>query len=318
MNSSLLPSPKKIVLAYSGGLDTSVILAWLKEQYDAEVVACYVDARPARRQRRRARAKALKTGASAYFAPDVSEEYVTDYLWPALKAHATYEHKYLLGTALARPLIAQKVVEVARKVKADAVCHGATGKCNDQVRFELTFAALAPDLQIIAPWRTWDFKGREDLLDFAAKHNIPVPVSKKRPYSSDANLWHISHEGGILEDLEKPVPEDVYEWTASPEKAPGKPEDVEIGFERGVPVTLNGKKVSPVAMVTTLNKIGGQHGIGRVDLVENRLVGLKSRGIYECPAATILYTGAPRIGNTRAGPRHAALQRIDRSRNSAN
>ncbi len=286
MNSS--PSPKKIVLAYSGGLDTSVILAWLKEQYDAEVVACYVDVGQ-REDSAAVRVKALKTGASSYFAPDVSEEYVTDYLWPALKAHATYEHKYLLGTALARPLIAQKVVEVARKVKADAVCHGATGKGNDQVRFELTFAALAPDLQIIAPWRTWDFKGREDLLDFAAKHNIPVPVSKKRPYSSDANLWHISHEGGILEDLSKPVPEDVYEWTTSPSKAPATPVDVKIGFVRGTPVTLNGKKVSPVEMVTMLNKIGGRHGIGRVDLVENRLVGLKSRGIYECPAATILY-----------------------------
>ena len=281
-------SPKKIVLAYSGGLDTSVILTWLKEQYDADVVACYVDVGQ-REDGPAVRKKAFKTGASAYFAPEVSSEYVTDYLWPALKAHATYEHKYLLGTSLARPLIAQKVVEVARKVKADAVCHGATGKGNDQVRFELTFAALAPDLQIIAPWRTWDFKGREDLLDYAASHGIPVPVSKKRPYSSDANLWHISHEGGILEELDQPVPEDVYEWTVSPEKAPSKPQDITIGFVKGVPVTLNKKKVSPVEMVVTLNAIGGRHGIGRVDLVENRLVGLKSRGIYECPGATILY-----------------------------
>ncbi len=281
-------TPKKIVLAYSGGLDTSVILAWLKERYEADVVACYVDVGQ-REDGPAVRRKAFKTGASAYYAPDVSAEYVTDYLWPALQAHATYEHTYLLGTALARPLIAQKVVEVARKVNADAVCHGATGKGNDQVRFELTFAALAPDLQIIAPWRTWDFKGREDLLDFAARHNISVPVSKKRPYSSDANLWHISHEGGILEELDKPVPADVYEWTVSPEKAPSKPQDVKIGFERGIPVTLNGKKVSPVEMVVTLNQIGGKHGVGRVDLVENRLVGLKSRGIYECPGATILY-----------------------------
>ena len=281
-------SPKKIVLAYSGGLDTSVILTWLKEQYDAEVVACYVDVGQ-RENSAAVRAKAFKTGASAFFAPDVSNEYVTDYLWPALQAHATYEHKYLLGTALARPLIAQKVVEVARKVKADAVCHGSTGKGNDQVRFELTFAALAPDLHIIAPWRTWDFKGREDLLDYAAQHGIPVPVSKKRPYSSDANLWHISHEGGILEELDQPVPEDVYEWTTSPAKAPGKPQDVTIGFVKGIPATLNGKKVSPVDMVVTLNTIGGKHGVGRVDLVENRLVGLKSRGIYECPGATILY-----------------------------
>lgn len=281
-------SPKKIVLAYSGGLDTSVILTWLKEEYQAEVVACYVDVGQ-HENSAAIRAKAFKTGAMAFFAPDVSTEYVTDYLWPALKAHATYEHKYLLGTALARPLIAQKVVEAARKVKADAVCHGATGKGNDQVRFELTFAALAPDLAVIAPWRTWDFKGREDLLDYAARHNIPVPVSKKRPYSSDANLWHISHEGGILEDLDKPVPEDVYEWTVSPEKARSKPQDVTIGFEKGVPTLLNGKKIPPVQMVVALNTIGGKHGIGRVDLVENRLVGLKSRGIYECPAATILY-----------------------------
>lgn len=281
-------APKKIVLAYSGGLDTSVILAWLKEEYQADVVACYVDVGQ-REDGAAVKAKAFKTGASGYFAPDVAAEYVTDYLWPALQAHATYEHKYLLGTALARPLIAQKVVEVARKVGADAVCHGATGKGNDQVRFELTFAALAPDLHVIAPWRTWNFKGREDLLDFAASHNIPVPVSKKRPYSSDANIWHISHEGGILEDLDKPVPEDVYEWTTSPEKAPSKPQDIKIGFVKGVPVSLNGRKVSPVNMVVTLNAIGGKHGIGRVDLVENRLVGLKSRGIYECPGATILY-----------------------------
>ena len=281
-------SPKKIVLAYSGGLDTSVILTWLKERYQADVVACYVDFG----QNENAdaiRKKAFNTGASEFFAPDVSNEYVVDYLWPALQAHATYEYKYLLGTSLARPLIAKKVVEVARKVKADAVCHGSTGKGNDQVRFELTFKALAPDLTIIAPWRTWDFKGREDLLDYAARHNIPVPVSKKRPYSSDANLWHISHEGGILEELDQPVPEDVYEWTTSPEKAPNKPLDIEIGFEKGLPVSLNGKKKSPVDIVVTLNELGGRHGIGRVDLVENRLVGLKSRGIYECPAATILY-----------------------------
>ncbi|MCG3205005.1 MAG: Argininosuccinate synthase [Elusimicrobia bacterium] len=281
-------TPKKIVLAYSGGLDTSVILTWLKEEYNADVVACYVDVGQ-REDSAAVRKKAFKTGASAFFAPDVSNEYVTDYLWPALQAHATYEHKYLLGTALARPLIAQKVVEVARKVKADAVCHGATGKGNDQVRFELTFAALAPDLTIIAPWRTWDFKGREDLLDYASRHGIPVPVSKKRPYSSDANLWHISHEGGILEDLDKPVPEDVYEWTVSPQKAPSKPQDITIGFSKGIPVSLNGRKVSPVQMVVTLNDIGGRHGVGRVDLVENRLVGLKSRGIYECPGATLLY-----------------------------
>ncbi len=282
------PSPRRIVLAYSGGLDTSVILTWLKEEYHADVIACYVNVGQ-KEDTSAVKKKALRTGASHYFAPEVQNEYVTEYLWPALQAHAVYEHKYLLGTALARPLIAKKVVEVARQVKADAVAHGATGKGNDQVRFELGFAALAPDLQIISPWRTWKFKGREDLLNYASQHHISVPVSKKRPYSSDANLWHISHEGGILEDLSKPVPEDVYEWTFPPKKAPSEPQNVKIGFEKGIPVFLNGKKVSSVQMVVLLNQIGGRHSIGRVDMVENRLVGLKSRGIYECPAATILY-----------------------------
>ncbi|OVE75755.1 argininosuccinate synthase [bacterium F11] len=288
MKNSNPHSPKKIVLAYSGGLDTSVILSWLKETYQAEVVACYIglgqkENIPAIRK------KAFRTGASAFFAPDVKKEFVTDYIWPALQAQAVYEETYLLGTSLARPLIAKKLVEVARRVKADAVSHGATGKGNDQVRFELGFAALAPDLQVIAPWRIWDFKGREDLLDYAQSRGIPVPVSKKRPYSSDENLWHISHEGGILEELEKPVPDDVYQWTVSPQKAPSRPADVDIQFEKGIPVGLNGKKKSPVDMVLMLNKIGGKHAIGRVDLVENRLVGLKSRGIYECPGATLLY-----------------------------
>jgi len=281
--------PKKIVLAYSGGLDTSVILTWLKETYQADVVACYVNLGQ-RENAGEIKKKAFRTGASDFYAPDVQTEYVTDYLWPALQAHAVYEHKYLLGTSLARPLIAQKVVEVAKKVNADAVAHGSTGKGNDQVRFELGFAALAPNLKIISPWRTWDFKGREDLLQYAERHNIPIPVSQKRPYSSDANLWHISHEGGILEELEKPVPEDVYEWTVSPEKAPKKPQVVEIQFVKGVPVALNGRNLPPLDMVVKLNELGGRNGIGRVDMVENRLVGLKSRGIYECPAATLLYT----------------------------
>ena len=281
-------NPKRIVLAYSGGLDTSVILTWLKETYDADVVACYVNLGQ-HENAAEIEKKAYRTGASDYYAPEVKREYVMDYIVPALQAHATYEHKYLLGTALARPLIAKKVVEVARKVRADAVAHGATGKGNDQVRFELGFAGLAPDLTVISPWRTWDFKGREDLLAYAKRHGIPVPVSKKKPYSSDENLWHISHEGGILEELDKPVPEDVYEWTVSPQKAPSKPQDVTIGFTRGVPVSLNGRNLSPVDAVVELNRAGGRHGVGRVDMVENRLVGLKSRGIYECPAATILY-----------------------------
>jgi argininosuccinate synthase len=282
-------SPRTIVLAYSGGLDTSVILTWLKEEYHADVVACYVDLGQ-KENAAAIRKKAFRTGASQFFAPNVSEEYVVDYLWPALQSRAVYEGKYLLGTSLARPLISKKVVDVARKVKADSVCHGSTGKGNDQVRFELGFFSLAPDLQIISPWRTWKFRGREDLLAYAAEHGIPVPVSKKRPYSSDANLWHISHEGGVLEELEKPVPEDVYEWTVSPRKAPNTPQVVEITFDKGVPVRLNGKKLSAVDMVVQLNAIGGRHSIGRIDMVENRLVGLKSRGIYECPAATLLYT----------------------------
>jgi argininosuccinate synthase len=280
--------PKKIVLAYSGGLDTSIILKWLKETYRVPVVACYVNLGqkedvPAIRK------KAMKTGAQSFFAPPVQDEFVTEYLWPAVRANATYEHKYLLGTALARPLIAQKLVEVAKKVGADAVSHGATGKGNDQVRFELTFAALAPHLHVIAPWREWEFKGREDLIRYAQRHGIPVPVSKKRPYSSDENLWHISHEGGDLEDLEKNVPKDVCTWTVVPEKAPNKPQEITLGFEKGNAVSLNGKKMKPAALVLALNQIGGRHAIGRVDLVENRLVGLKSRGIYECPGATILY-----------------------------
>jgi argininosuccinate synthase len=281
-------APRTIVLAYSGGLDTSVILTWLREEYHAKVVACYVNVGQ-KEDTTAIRKKAFRTGASQFFAPEVQNEYVTEYLWPALQARAVYEGKYLLGTSLARPLIAKKVVEIARRTKADAVCHGATGKGNDQVRFELGFFGLAPDLQIISPWRTWKFRGREDLLTYAAQNGIPVPVSKKRPYSSDANLWHISHEGGILEDLEKPVPDDVFEWTTSPQKAPNSPQKVEIGFLQGVPVSINGKKLSAVDIVTTLNTIGGRHGIGRIDMVENRLVGLKSRGIYECPGATLLY-----------------------------
>ncbi len=288
MQSLLKRRPKKIVLAYSGGLDTSIILKWLKTTFHSEVVACYVNIGQ-RENAAEIRQKAFRTGASAFFAPEVKEEYVTDYLWPAVQSHAIYEGTYLLGTSLARPLIAQKVVEVARKVKADAVAHGATGKGNDQVRFELTFAALAPDLMCIAPWRIWDYQGREDLIQFAQQHSIPIPVSKKKPYSSDENLWHISHEGGILEDLSKEVPEDVYTWTVSPKKAPAQPLDVSIRFEKGIPVSLNGRRLRPVPMVLKLNELGGRHSIGRVDMVENRLVGLKSRGIYECPAATILY-----------------------------
>jgi argininosuccinate synthase len=279
---------RKIVLAYSGGLDTSVILAWLKEHYAADVVACYINVGQ-RENITQIRKKAFRTGASAFFAPDARLEYVKDYIWPALQARAVYESKYLLGTSLARPLIAQKVIEVARQTRADAVCHGSTGKGNDQVRFELAFGALAPDLHVIAPWREWDFEGRQDLIDYARGHNIPVPVTKAKPYSSDENLWHISHEGGILEDLSRPVPENVYAWTVHPSRAPSRRESVEIGFESGKPISLNGRRPGPIRIIEILNRLGGKHGIGRVDLVENRLVGMKSRGIYESPAAAILY-----------------------------
>jgi argininosuccinate synthase len=235
------------------------------------------------------RKRALTTGASECYVIDARKEYVTDYIYRAVKSRAIYEGRYLLGTALARPLIAQKVVEIALKEKADAVAHGATGKGNDQVRFELTFKALAPQLGILAPWREWEFKGREDEVAYARKHNIPVTVTKAKPYSSDANLWHISYEGGVLENPDNTYNEDMFELTVSPERAPAKGEILTLDFFRGIPVRVNGKKLAPVEMIDTLNKIGGRNGVGRVDIVENRLVGIKSRGVYEAPAATLLY-----------------------------
>ncbi len=279
---------KKVVVAYSGGLDTSVMLQWVKENYQCEVIACCVDVGqtedyPGLKKR------ALATGASKCYVIDARKEFVTDYLWPAVKCEAIYEGRYLLGTSLARPIIAEKVIQAARKEKADAVSHGATGKGNDQVRFELTFKALAPDLGILAPWREWDFKGREDEIQYAKKHNIPVTVTKSKPYSSDANLWHISYEGGVLEDPAHPYKEDMFELTVSPEKAPATGEILSIGFQQGIPVSVNGRKMDPVALVQTLNKIAGRNGVGRIDIVENRLVGIKSRGVYEAPAATVLY-----------------------------
>lgn len=288
MTNHLKKPIRKIVLAYSGGLDTSVILTWLKERYQADVVACYVNVGQ-RENISQIRRKALRTGASAFFAPDARVEFVKEYLWPALQAHAVYESKYLLGTSLARPLIAKKVIDIARQTGADAVCHGSTGKGNDQVRFELTFGALAPELTIVAPWREWEFRGRGELIDYARAHGIPVPVTKSKPYSSDENLWHISHEGGILEDLSRPVPDNVLAWITPLSKAPGKGQSIEIQFQSGIPVALNGRRRNGVQIIEDLNRLGGRHGIGRVDLVENRLVGMKSRGIYECPAATILY-----------------------------
>jgi len=280
---------KKIVLAYSGGLDTSVILTWLKETYGCPVVAYAADLGQGD-EVEGIREKALNTGADDVVVDDLKEEFVRDFVWPALRANAVYESTYLLGTSLARPLIARGQVEVARRVGADAVSHGATGKGNDQVRFELAFMALEPSLRIIAPWRIWEFKGREDLMAYARSKNIPVPVTKKKPYSSDRNLLHISFEGGILEDTWAEPPEDMFVLSVSPESAPDRPEYVEIAFERGNPVSVNGEALSPAGLLARLNEMGGKNGIGRIDMVENRYVGMKSRGVYETPGGTILRT----------------------------
>ena len=280
---------KKIVLAYSGGLDISVILAWLKDTYGCPVVAYAADLGQGD-EVSGIREKALNTGADDVVVDDLKEEFVRDFVWPALRANAVYESTYLLGTSLARPLIARGQVEVARRVGADAVSHGATGKGNDQVRFELAYMALEPGLKIIAPWRLWDFKGREDLMAYARSKNIPVPVTPKKPYSSDRNLLHISFEGGILEDTWAEPPEDMFVLSVPPEAAPDHAEYVEIGFERGNAVSLNGEALSPAGLLARLNELGGRNGIGRVDMVENRYVGMKSRGVYETPGGTILRT----------------------------
>jgi len=277
----------KIVLAYSGGLDTSVILKWLKEKYQCPVVAFAADLGQGEELAAVAE-KAKATGADEVYIEDLKEEFVRDFVWPMFRGNALYEGAYLLGTAIARPLIAKAQVEVARKVGADAVSHGATGKGNDQVRFELTYTALAPDLKIIAPWREWDLAGRADCVAYAQKHGIPVPVTREKPYSSDRNLLHISFEGGILEDPWAEPPADMFVLTASPEAAPDKPQYVEIDFEQGDPVAVDGVGFSPANLLARLNDLGGEHGIGRVDLVENRYVGLKSRGVYETPGGAIL------------------------------
>ncbi len=277
----------KIVLAYSGGLDTSVILKWLKEKYQCPVVAYTSDVGQGEDLREVAE-KAEATGADEVIIEDLKEEFVRDYVFPALRANTIYESFYLLGTSLARPLIAKKQVEAAWKTGADAVAHGATGKGNDQVRFELTYMALDPKLGIIAPWREWDFKGRTDLIEYAKSHGIPVPVTKEKPYSSDANLLHISYEGGVLEDIWAEPPEDMFIMTVSPENAPDSPTYIEIEFKKGDPVAVNGKKMSPARLLSYLNDVGGKNGIGRVDIVENRYVGMKSRGVYETPGGTIL------------------------------
>jgi len=280
---------KKIILAYSGGLDTTVIIPWLKENHECDVIAVCVDVGQAADWKAITK-RAMTTGASACYITDVKKEYVEEYIWPALKAGAVYEDKYLLGTSTARPLIAKVLVEYARKEKADAIAHGATGKGNDQVRFDLGIMALAPDIEIIAPWRTWKLKSRQDEMRYLARRKIPVPVAKKKSYSTDDNLWHISHEGLELEDpATEPQLKKMLAMTVPPEKAPNKPEYVEIEFEKGIPVSLNGKKMDGIQLINALNKTGGANGIGVVDLVENRVVGMKSRGVYETPGGTILY-----------------------------
>ncbi len=280
-------SVDKIVLAYSGGLDTSVILKWLANEYGCSVIAYSADIGQ-KEDWDAVRAKGLATGAEKVIVSDLREEFVRDYIFPAFRANAIYEGSYLLGTSLARPLIAKEQVRIAAAEGADSVSHGATGKGNDQVRFELTYLALNPKLTIIAPWRIWDLNSRQKLVAFAQEHNIPVPVTKKNPYSSDENLLHISFEGGILEDPWNEPDEDMFKLTVSPEKAPDKPTYVEIDFERGTPVAIDGQRLGPVELMTKLNSLGGANGIGRLDMVENRFVGMKSRGVYETPGGTIL------------------------------
>lgn len=279
---------KKIVLAYSGGLDTSVAIQWLKETYNAEVIAFCADLGQGE-DLNKAKQKALKTGASKVYVEDLREEFVRDYIFPMLRGNAVYEGLYLLGTSIARPLIAKKQIEIALREKADAVAHGSTGKGNDQIRFELTYYALKPDIKVIAPWREWSFDSRQSLIDYSNRHGIPVTATKEKPFSTDQNLFHISYEGGILEDPWAEPPSDMYTMTTPLGKTPDRPVSVEIAFKNGNPVEIDGKKLSPAGILQKLNSIGGRHGIGRVDIVENRYVGIKSRGVYETPGGTILH-----------------------------
>src|SRR6266849_2398364 len=283
-----MSDPKRVVLAYSGGLDTSVILRWLIERYRCEVIAFCADLGQGE-ELLPIREKALRTGAVGAHIVDLREEFVRDFIFPMLRANAVYEGSYLLGTSIARPLIARAQVDVALHEGADAVAHGATGKGNDQVRFELTYAALAPQLRVIAPWREWELTSRTALIEFARRHDIPVPVTAERPYSTDRNLFHISYEGGILEDPWAAPPDKMFQLTSSPEAAPDVPLEVLLDFEAGDPVAVNGDRLTPVALLERLNRLGGEHGVGRVDLVENRYVGMKSRGVYETPGGTILH-----------------------------
>lgn len=280
---------KKVVLAYSGGLDTSVILTWLKEEFGYEVITVCVDCGQ-KDDYAEVEKKALSTGASKSYIIDVKDEFVTDYVFNGIKAGALYEDEYLMGTSYARPLIGKKLVEIAKAEGAEAIAHGATGKGNDQVRFEAAIKALAPEIKIIAPWRTWNLKSREDCIDYATKHGIPIPVTKKDIYSRDENLFHISHEGGNLEDPWNEMESSVLKWSVTPKEAPDKETYVTISFEKGVPKQIDGKEISPVELITILNKLGSENGVGTIDIIENRLVGMKSRGVYETPAGTILFS----------------------------
>ncbi len=279
---------KKIVLAYSGGLDTSVMSKWIKETYNCEVIAFTADIGQGA-ELSGLEQKALSTGCSSIFVEDLKDEFVRDYVFYAIKAKAVYEGCYLLGTSVARPVIAKRQIEIAQQVGADAVAHGATGKGNDQVRFELTYYALKPDIKVIAPWRNWPFKSRTDLINYAREHQIPVTATAAKPYSMDANLMHVSYEGGILEDPWASPPEDIFLLTKSIEATPDTPTLLTLSFEHGVPVAINGEGMSPVALLTRLNELAGENGIGRIDIVENRFVGMKSRGVYETPGVTVLH-----------------------------
>ncbi|MBL8291935.1 MAG: argininosuccinate synthase, partial [Bryobacterales bacterium] len=283
-----MSTAKKVALAYSGGLDTSIIIPWLKENYGCEVVAICGDIGQGGEELKGLERKARKTGASEVYIEDMREEFVSQYLWKLVRSGGVYEHKYLLGTSIARPLLAKRQAEVALKTGCDALAHGCTGKGNDQVRFELTYKAIAPNLNVIAPWREWDIKSREDAITYAEQRNVPISQTTKKIYSRDRNIWHISHEGGALEDPINAAPDDVWMLTAHPQEAPDKPGFVTVGFEKGTPVSVDGKQLGPVELLEKLNKIGSKHGVGRIDLVENRFVGMKSRGCYETPGGTIL------------------------------
>jgi len=283
------PRTKKVVLAYSGGLDTSVILKWMRETLGYQVVAFCADLGQGE-DMKAVKAKALKLGASKVYIEDLREIFARDYIFPMLRANAVYEGSYLLGTSIARPLIAKRQIEIAEREDTDAVAHGATGKGNDQVRFELTYLALNPRIKIIAPWREWTFRSRQHLIEYAKRHGIPVTATKAKPYSTDRNSFHVSYEGGILEDPWEEAPDEIFQMTVAPEKAPAKPAYVEIGYEQGNPVAVDGHRLSPAALLAELNEQGGAHGIGRIDIVENRYVGMKSRGVYETPGGTILHS----------------------------